>query len=112
MVMDIEEEAVAVVPAARDDTIHVEPVYAPSSAVVESTSMDPVDRVVRCLDIDGIAKAHRQAIDAFRQIQPALEARGVRAPHLLLLLAAQLELAEATKMMLDHLHLQRQEQRG
>ena len=102
------------------DDLHID--EEASAARVESTVLfcdpnpleiqetHPIDRVVRCLGIDRIAQTHREAIDAFRQMQPALEARDVRAPHLLLLLSAQLELAEATKMMLDHLHLQRHEQ--
>ena len=93
---------------ARVDSIDEEP--AVLFCDPNPSEINPIDRAVRCLGIDRIAQTHREAIDAFRQMQPALEARDVRAPHLLLLLSAQLELAEATKMMLDHLHLQRYEQ--
>jgi len=102
--LHIDEEA----SVARVDTIDVEPAVLLCDP--NPSEINPIDRAVRCLDIDRIAQTHREAIDAFRQMQPALEARDVRAPHLLLLLSAQLELAEATKMMLDHLHLQRHEQ--
>jgi len=87
-------------------TSDTEPICTPA-VVVESIDptfggvIDPVDRAVRSLDIDSIVRSHQEAIDVFRQLQPDLEARNVRAPHLLLLLAAQLELAEATKMVLD-----------